>query len=107
MTMEYGDDFEEIETPVIPYDSQQLGRIALTWFNTKVMYFTDSRYDHVRYRHEDKAFAFVPTTELQDDLYENNYPTDYRPMVDPTTKSWYNGFVSMIFKEINEILEEE
>lgn len=101
------EDFEEIETPIIPYDSVQLGRIGLTWFNSTLRVFKEPVYDHVRYRHDDgRAFAFVPTTEVQSFMLENDYPLDYRPVVDSITKGWYVGHVAMIFNEIDEIFKE-
>lgn len=101
------EDYEEIDSPVLEFETVQLGRIALNWLNTRTFLFKDSRYDHVRYRDPDGQWrAFVPTTEISEMLFEYNFPCEFNPLVDKATNKWYVGYVALIFNEVDEILEE-
>ena len=99
--------FEEIEIPGIEVETDKLGTIVLTWLNTTIKSFKETRFNHVEYEQDERGFIFIPSVELEDFLHENNYPEDYRPLVDDLTHTWYTGRVAMLFSEIIEIMGEE
>lgn len=88
-----------IETPVINLTSS-IGKIALTWINSRVRTFQDPQFDHVEFHDSNGELrAFVPTQEVKDAMFENDYPSAFDPIVDDATYNWF-------FKSLTHDLDE-
>jgi hypothetical protein len=80
---------ELVESPVINITSS-IGQIALTWINCRLRMFGNDIYDHVEFTNSEGVLrAFVPTPEIHDLMYENDYPMAFDPIVDPATERWF------------------
>ncbi len=89
-----------IETPVIHLHSS-IGKIALTWLNCRMRTFQDPQFDHIEFHDSDGELrAFIPTEEVRDAMFENDYPSAFDPLVDEAT---YNWFIKSNTRDLDEL----
>ena len=86
----FDDDGEPIRImPCIELECE-LGRLALTYLNTRLRLFGDDEMNHVEYKDEEHGtLGMKVTPELMEALYENNYPMSFDPLTDSSTLEWF------------------
>jgi hypothetical protein len=68
----------------------EIGRIALTYLNTRMRLFGNPEYNHIEFSDEEHGtLGMRANDELMDILYEREYPMQYDPYPDRYTEEWY------------------
>jgi hypothetical protein len=81
----------------------ELGRLALTYLNTRLRLFGNDEFNHVEYKDEEHGtLGMRATPELMDMLYERNFPMNFDPLVDPATEEW---FIQLQTRDLDEEID--
>lgn len=68
----------------------EIGKLALTYLNTRLRLFADDEMNHIEYKDEEfGTLGMRATPELMDMLYERNYPMSFDPITDSSTMEWF------------------
>ena len=81
------------------------GEMILHWFNTRLRTFKDEQYNHIEYRDDEGQLKGIrPTQELMDVLFEHDFPYQYDPVVDDSTKEWLvQSEMRILQRELDEL----
>ena len=108
--MSDGIEFDEggeriIYSPCVEIETS-LGRLALTWLNTRVRLFGHGyeHLQHIEYRDEDEQLrGLAADEELVDTLVQHDYPSNFDPVPDQASINWY---VDLQNRRLDEELKE-
>lgn len=102
----YGYDHEEPFVSPIREVNTDIGRLALTWFNTCIRTFIPPTYNHLEvYLEDGMTYGAIASEDVMDWLRENNYPELFMPHVDKSTIKWFKDREDKLAQELLEEIE--